>query len=84
MLYLLQLEKKNIKITETKLYLPVVALSTQDNAKLLQQSNPGFKRTVNWNKCQSNITTFAQNRYLNHLFNQLKFSRSKLNFCITF
>ena len=34
-------------ITETKLYIPVVALSTQDNAKLLQQSKSSFKRTIN-------------------------------------
>ena len=56
-------------ITETKLYVPVVTLSTQDNAKLLQQLKPGFKRTVNWNKYESNIKTFAQNRCLNYLIN---------------
>ena len=37
-------------ITETKLYVLVVTLSTQDNAKLLQQLKSGFKRTINWNK----------------------------------
>ena len=57
------------KITETKLYVPVVTLSTQDNAKLLQQLKSGFKRTINWNKYESNIKTFTQNRYLNHLIN---------------
>ena len=57
------------KITETKLYVPVVTLSTQDNVKLLQQLKSGFKRTINWNKYESNIKTFAQNRYLNHLIN---------------
>ena len=55
------------KITETKLYVPVVTLSTQDNTKLLQQLKSGFKRTINWNKYQSN-PKHAQNRYLNHLF----------------
>ena len=30
-------------ITDTKLYVPVVTLSTQDNAKLLQQIRAGFK-----------------------------------------
>ena len=54
---------------ETKLYVPVVTLSTQDNAKLLQQLKSGFKRTINWNKYESNIKTFAQNRYLNYLIN---------------
>ena len=56
-------------ITETKLYVPVVTLSTQDNAKLLQQLKSGFKRTINWNKYEPNVKTFAQNRYLNHLIN---------------
>ena len=37
-------------ITDTKLYVPVVTLSTQDNAKLLQQLKSGFKRVVNWSK----------------------------------
>ena len=56
-------------INDTKLYVPVVTLSTQDNAKLLQQLKSGFKRTINWNKYQSSIKTYAQNRYLNHLVN---------------
>ena len=34
--------------TETKLYVPIVTLSTQDDAKLLQQLKSGFKRTINW------------------------------------
>ena len=37
-------------ITNTKLYVPVVTLPTQDNAKLLEQLRSGFKRTINWNK----------------------------------
>ena len=57
------------QITEAKLYVPVMTLSTQDNAKLLQQLKSSFKRTINWNKYESNIKTFAQNRYLNHLIN---------------
>ena len=57
------------KIIETKLYVPVVTLSTKDNAKLLRQLKSGFKRTIQWNKYESNIKTFAQNKYLNHLIN---------------
>ena len=37
------------KVTDTKLYVRVVTLSTQDNVKLLQQLKSGFKRTINWN-----------------------------------
>ena len=40
------------EITDSRLYVPVVTLSTQDNAKLLQQLNSGFKRAINWNKYQ--------------------------------
>ena len=69
-------------ITETKLYVPVVTLSTQDNAKLLQQLKSGFKRIINWNEYESNIKTYAQNRYLNHLINP-SFQGVK-TFCIIF
>ena len=57
-------------ITDTKLYVPVVTLSIEDNSKLLQQLNSGFTRSINWNKYQSDPKTCAQNRYLNHLVNQ--------------
>ena len=33
-------------ITDTKLYVTVVTLSTQDNAKLFQQLQSGFRRTI--------------------------------------
>ena len=42
--------KTKLAITETKLYVLVVTLSTQDNAKLLEQLKSGLKRTINWNK----------------------------------
>ena len=48
------------EIIETKLYVPVVTLSTQDIAKLLQQLKSGFKRIVNWNKHLSNPELLAQ------------------------
>ena len=35
-----------LTITDTKLYVPVVILSTQDNAKLFQQLKPCFRRTI--------------------------------------
>ena len=37
-------------ITETNLYVPIITLSTQDNAKLSPQLKSGFKRTISWNK----------------------------------
>ena len=56
-----------LKITDTKLYVPVVTLSNEDNTKLLQQLKSSLKRTINWNKYQSNPKTYSQNRYLTHL-----------------
>ena len=58
-----------VAITETKLYVPAVILSIKDNEKLLQQLKSGFKKTISWNKYESSIKTFAQNRYLNYLIN---------------
>ena len=61
--------EEKFAITETKLYVSVVTLSTQNNGKLLQQLKSAFKRTINWNKYESDMKTFARNRYLNHLIN---------------
>ena len=54
-------------ITNTKLYVPVVTLSTQENTKFLQQLKSGFKRVINWNKYLSKPELLAQNQNLNHL-----------------
>ena len=53
-----------------KLYVSVVTLSTQDNAKLLQQLIWCFKRTINWNKYQSKVPILAPNPYLDYLTDQ--------------
>ena len=64
-------------ITDIKLYVPVVTLSTQHNVKLLKQLESSFKRTNNWNNYQSKTTNQAENRDSDFL----KFSRSKQTFC---
>ena len=56
-------------VTDTKLYVLVVTLSPQDNAKLLQQVKLGFKRTSSWNTYQSKPESLRENQYLNHLIN---------------
>ena len=38
------------KIIVTKLYMPVVTLSTIDDNNFLEQLKSGFKRTIKWNK----------------------------------
>ena len=45
------------KITSTKLYVPVVTLSTKDNVNLTKQLSKGFKRSVYWNEYKSKIET---------------------------
>ena len=54
-------------ISDTKLYVPVVTLSTQENSKFFQQLKSGFNRVINWNKYLSKPELLAQNPNLNHL-----------------
>ena len=51
-------------ITDTKLYVPVVTLSTQKNTKLLQQLRSGFRRVIDWNKYSSKPELLRQNTNL--------------------
>ena len=48
---------------ETKLYVSIVILLTQDNAKLLEQLKSGFKITINWNKYQSKLSIDYSDEY---------------------
>ena len=47
--------------------MPVVTLSTQDNAKLSPQLKWGFKRTISWNKYLAKSELLSQYANLNHL-----------------
>ena len=60
---------KNVtfKITDVKLYAPVVTLSTESDKTLLEQLRTGFKRTIKWNKYMSEMTNQRQNNNLNYL-----------------
>ena len=49
------------KITSTRLYVPIVTLSTKDNVNLTKQLNEGFKRSVYWNEHKSKIETKEAN-----------------------
>ena len=59
--------KTTFSITNTKLYVSVVTLSTEDNAKLLEQLKSGFKTIINWNGYQPKISPERQNQYLDFL-----------------
>ena len=54
--------------TDTKLYVPVVTLSKENDIKLLEQLKSGFKWTIKWNKYRSQMTIQPQNNNLNYLF----------------
>ena len=55
------------QIPDTKLYAPVVTLSKENGIKLLDQLKLGFKRTIKWNKCRSQMIVQPQNNNLNYL-----------------
>ena len=71
------------EITDTKLYVSVVTLSTQDNKKPLQQLKTGFKRTINWNKYISEPTVKTQSWYSNHITDP-SFQRVNILFVLSF
>ena len=50
-------------VTDVKLYVTIVTLSTKINVKLLHQLKSGFKRTIMWNRYQSKI----EKPYINYL-----------------
>ena len=55
------------KITDTKLYIPVFTLSSENDKTVLKQLRTGFKRTIKWNKWRSEVTNQTQNNNLNYL-----------------
>ena len=43
-------DSATFKITDAKLYVPIVTLSAEDNAKLSKLFGEGYKRSIYWNK----------------------------------
>ena len=72
-----------LKITGTKLYVPVTILSTQENLELLKLLESGFKRTINWNIYHSKKRSETQDRYLNVLIDP-SFQGEKIFFVLSF
>ena len=71
------------KITDTKLYVPVVTLSTKNYNKLLEQLKTGFKRTIKWNKYRSEMSNQTENNNLNYLID-LTFTKDNRLFVLSF
>ena len=55
------------QITDTKLYVPVVTLSKENDTKLLEQLKSGFKKTIKSNKYRSQMTIQPKNNNLDYL-----------------
>ena len=70
-------------ITDAKVYVPVVTLSTKDHNKLWEQLKTGFKRTIKWNKYRSEITNQAKTNNLNYLIDKT-FSKVNMLFVLLF
>ena len=64
-------------MTDTKLYVSVVTLSTENDKKLLEQLRAGFKGNIKWYKCRSEMTNQTKFSNLNYLIDPTftKFNR---------
>ena len=71
------------KITDTKLYVSVVTLSTEDDNNFLKQLKSGFKRTVKWDKYRSEMTNQTKTSNLNYLID-LTFIKVNRLFVLSF
>ena len=73
----------SFKITDTKLDVPVVTLSTEDDNKPLEQLKLGFKKTIKWNKCRSEMSNQDKTDNLNYLID-LTFNSVNRLFVLSF
>ena len=55
------------QITDTKSYVSVITLSTENDKIFLESLKSGFKRTKKWNKYRSPMTVQSNNKNLNYL-----------------
>ena len=63
------------EITDTKLYVPLVTLSAENDNKLFEQLKTGFKRAITWNKYRSGISNPTININLNYLIDPTNVNR---------
>ena len=67
-------DSANFEITDAKLYLPIVTLSAEDNAKLSKLLCKGFKRSIYWKKYKVinnigvNIDSANEEKYIRERF----------------
>ena len=71
------------KITDTKLYVPVVTLSTENDKNFIEQLRTGFERTIKWNKYRSEMTNQTKNNNLNYFIDPT-FTKANRLFVLSF
>ena len=71
------------KITDTKLYVPVLTLLKENDIKLLEQLKTGFKKTIKWNKYRLEMTVQPKKNNLNYLIDPTFTNVNRL-FALTF
>ena len=71
------------EITDTKLYVPVVTLSKENDTKLLEQLKLEFKKTIKWKKYRSQMTIQPKNNNFNYLIG-LTFTKVNRLFVLPF
>ena len=71
------------KITDCKLYVPVVTLSAENDNKLLEQLKSEFKRTIKRNKYRPEMSNQTKNNNLNYLIDPI-FTNVNKRFVLSF
>ena len=69
------------QITDTKLHVTVVILSTENDKRLLEKLRTGFKRTIKWNIYSSELTNQTKNNKLDYLIDP-KCTKVDLFYCL--
>ena len=68
--FCLGLETAKFAITDAKLHVPIVTLSTRDSSNLTKQLNKGFKRSAYWNSYETKpAKVIEKGKNLNKLLN---------------
>ena len=60
-------KNETFQTNDTKLYVTVFTLSTENDERLLEQLRTGFNRTIKWNKYRSEMTNQTENNSLSSL-----------------
>ena len=72
-----------LQISNAKLCVPVFTLPINDNIKFSENIKQGFKKTISWNKCGSEITAQLKSNHLDYLLDA-KFRKINRLFVLSF